>query len=751
MMKWLWKFANEDNMLWKEVITAKYGMEDKWMTKMISTPYKMHCMEGNQKSMASAISQNQGRSGRWATVATMWTEQGWNLFLRRNLQDWEIDKVAEFQDSVGSFSNLTEKDFLVWQNDTKGQFSVNSIYKELNKNAGQETAWPWKSIWKPKVPYKVNCFMWFLTKEAVLTHENLKKRGYQLASRCTLCEEHAETINHLFLHCTWTEQLWRMFICLKGIRWVKPGSIKGVLSSWNRDGNAADKEKRWKLVPAWEVSCIMIEFRLISVLAYSSLVGAVVLLYNYYYRKQHQDQKIEFLNFASFCQLAVVLKPTLMTYVKLMHRSDYTDVDNLESQLSLTEKEIMRACDISSTLDAAEVVPLSQKWPTSKVAVFLVDSRRENCLLMHSSMTCAVWSIIEKHLDVSSSYLFDSKCISKKKKANMFSTGLQYADGSSLQDLALSAATEATGINRSDLVVLESHLVYSLDKEKASARLYLVQSTKLVNEGFTIPIRDIIESLQGPLIKKNSCEWSVAPAVEYFHLLPYREILSNWHSSSHHRERLSSGLQDLHVEVVAAHAYDVHVGGSSSEKEVNQENVAPPMIKSCITDYDDEKIVEAKRRRVMQGVSAVGLSQLGSQQSEDGVTTLASKEYAISQSALTVLRWKREKLTCTALNFALTERTRGVGVPVHAQIGHGRPSHYQLRILEDEIALCNKTIQTELNGGENEALIDGCNDMCIEDEDSTNQLVEDSCTIQYSNGKRLSEAILTLQNQCQAR
>ncbi|KAK6795997.1 hypothetical protein RDI58_009452 [Solanum bulbocastanum] len=445
-------------------------------------------------------------------------------------------------------------------------------------------------------------------------------------------------------------------------------------------------------------------------------VGAVVLLYNYYYRKQHQDQKIEFLNFASFCQLAVVLKPTLMTYVKLMHRSDYTDVDNLESQLSLTEKEIMRACDISSTLDAAEVVPLSHKWPTSKVAVFLVDSRRENCLLMHSSMTYAVWSIIEKQLDVSSSYLFDSKCISKKKKANMFSTGLQYGDASSLQDLALSAATEATGINRSDLVVLESHLVYSLDKEKASARLYLVQSTKLVNEGFTIPIRNIIESLQGPLIKKNSCEWSVAPAVEYFHLLPYREILSNWHS----REQLSSGLQDLHVEVVAAHAYDVHVGGSSSEKEVNQENVAPPMIKSCITDYDDEKIAEAKRRRVMQGVSAVGLSQLGSQQSEDGVTTLASKEYAISQSALTVLRWKREKL------------------------------HYQLRILEDEIALCNKTIQTELNGGENEALIDGCNDMCIEDEDSTNQLVEDSCTVQYSNGKRLSEAILTLQNQCQA-
>lgn len=172
-----------------------------------------------------------------------------------------------------------------------------------------------------------------------------------------------------------------------------------------------------------------------------------MLLYNYYYRKQHQDHKLEFLSFTSFCQLAVVLKPSLMTYMKLMHRSDYTDVDDLESQLSFTEKAIMRACDVSLTLDDAEVVQLSQKWPTSKVAVFLVDSRRENCLLMHSSMTCAVWSIIEKRFDGSSGHPSDSKCINKKRRASkIFSTVLQYSDGAALQELALSAAAEATGI-----------------------------------------------------------------------------------------------------------------------------------------------------------------------------------------------------------------------------------------------------------------------------------------------------------------
>ncbi|WMV56231.1 hypothetical protein MTR67_049616 [Solanum verrucosum] len=107
-------------------------------------------------------------------------------------------------------------------------------------------------IWKTKIPYKVNCFTWLLAKETVLTHENLNKRGVHLCSRCFLCEEQGETINHLFLHCKWTTQLWQMFTNMREITWVKPGRIKEVLKCWNRDGNAGRKEERWKMVP----SCI---------------------------------------------------------------------------------------------------------------------------------------------------------------------------------------------------------------------------------------------------------------------------------------------------------------------------------------------------------------------------------------------------------------------------------------------------------------------------------------------------------------
>ncbi|WMV27348.1 hypothetical protein MTR67_020733 [Solanum verrucosum] len=182
-----------------------------------------------------------------ATVAKLWNDQGWNL------NDWEMCRMTEFLVTLAQFSNLSEEeDSLVWNVGSKGCFTVNSAYEDLHTVGFEEVEWPWKMIWKTKIPYKVNCFTWLLAKETVLTHENLNKRGVHLCSRCFLCEEQGETVNHLFLHCKWTTQLCQMFTNMREIKWVKPGRIKEVLKCWNRDGNAGRKEERWKMVP----SCI---------------------------------------------------------------------------------------------------------------------------------------------------------------------------------------------------------------------------------------------------------------------------------------------------------------------------------------------------------------------------------------------------------------------------------------------------------------------------------------------------------------
>ena len=96
---------------------------------------------------------------------------------------------------------------------------------------------------------------WLPAKEAVLAQENIKKRKFPLCSRCYLCEEHAETVNHLFLHCKWTYQLWRIFSSLRKITWVKPRNIAQLLNCWINIGNTTIKEERWRIVPVYGGQC----------------------------------------------------------------------------------------------------------------------------------------------------------------------------------------------------------------------------------------------------------------------------------------------------------------------------------------------------------------------------------------------------------------------------------------------------------------------------------------------------------------
>ena len=94
------------------------------------------------------------------------------------------------------------------------------------------------------MPHKVACFTWLLAKEAVLTLDNVAKRGISLCNRCSLCGKANETVRDLFLHCNFTGQLWQIFLNLRGISWCMPSKIDETLFDWEMAGVGATKKER---------------------------------------------------------------------------------------------------------------------------------------------------------------------------------------------------------------------------------------------------------------------------------------------------------------------------------------------------------------------------------------------------------------------------------------------------------------------------------------------------------------------------
>ncbi|KAL2507983.1 hypothetical protein Fot_31630 [Forsythia ovata] len=173
------------------------------------------------------------------------------------------------------------------------------------------------------------------------------------------------------------------------------------------------------------------------------------------------------------------------TMIAFMNQGESTELNDFKDGLSITEKAIREACNISMALDALKDVPNTEGWPISKVAVLLIDAEKENCLLQFGSVTEGVWSLIEKEIDESNiiSGISAEETVGNKRNRNSrTSTDGKNSDDNGFLQLAFDAVKEVTGINSSELVVLETDIAYSLSKENTAARFYMMQCTQSISE-----------------------------------------------------------------------------------------------------------------------------------------------------------------------------------------------------------------------------------------------------------------------------
>lgn len=129
---------------------------------------------------------------------------------------------------------MEEKDQLRWGNNKRRAFNLKEAkgyllgldYNVLDK--------AWKHLWKQQGWLKIKIFVWLVHHKKILTWENIRKRGIMGPSRCQLCEEQEETMEHILNNCSYTSWLWESFSSIFQQFDRDRGSIKNTLNHWRK-------------------------------------------------------------------------------------------------------------------------------------------------------------------------------------------------------------------------------------------------------------------------------------------------------------------------------------------------------------------------------------------------------------------------------------------------------------------------------------------------------------------------------------
>jgi hypothetical protein len=97
-----------------------------------------------------------------------------------------------------------EEDELVWQFNSSGVYSSQSLYAVINFRGVTPIYIP--AVWSLVIPPRVH-FLCLLSKNKLLTRDNLGKRKRVDDKTCLFCNE-LETIHHLFYDCVVAKRVW---------------------------------------------------------------------------------------------------------------------------------------------------------------------------------------------------------------------------------------------------------------------------------------------------------------------------------------------------------------------------------------------------------------------------------------------------------------------------------------------------------------------------------------------------------------
>ncbi|XP_015164913.1 uncharacterized protein [Solanum tuberosum] len=147
-MKWLWRYGQTEVGFWKDVIKAKYGIQDHWCPKESNEPHgvgvwkhissfqddffwEVSFKAGNglkirfwqDKLLGNSMLKDsfpflfQIASNKEAIIAQYRDNNFWAPIFRRNFQDWEINDIFSLLETLESTTLVVEDQYrILWGN-----------------------------------------------------------------------------------------------------------------------------------------------------------------------------------------------------------------------------------------------------------------------------------------------------------------------------------------------------------------------------------------------------------------------------------------------------------------------------------------------------------------------------------------------------------------------------------------------------------------------------------------------------------
>ena len=291
LFKWIWRLFSEPDSLWSAVIRSKYNYPwhmtpsdliipnrgGPWKsicaTIINNPPANQLATTGLRKKVGNGrktlfwsdlwIAQQPLKSSfprlfsiachRQATVSSLgfWngTSWTWAFSWTRELRVRDISERDRLQSLLENVCiALEDEDALIWSHCNSGQFSVKSFTAELAKiDQPQHHDYIAGNLWKGLVPPRVEIFVWLVCQGKLNTRAKLAKLQIINPSQdlCPLCNEKSESVDHLFIHCSFSWQVWSWWLSLWNVSWSPPATVKNIFEQWAIQGWDPFFKKVW--------------------------------------------------------------------------------------------------------------------------------------------------------------------------------------------------------------------------------------------------------------------------------------------------------------------------------------------------------------------------------------------------------------------------------------------------------------------------------------------------------------------------